>query len=190
MIVIVYIYIYIYIYISLSIYIYIYISLSRLLRKLPMDLGLPPHMIKSLLEPKPLKSRFLTCGFRRLAEYGWKPHRVCPAKKAYHRPHFISICMKPEGYGFIEFQISNGQYYFQQRSVNLSTCIYTYICLSLSIYIYLFIHLSLSLSLSIYIYIYIYRIQAGPLRDLEAMEKRRPGALRAGAQEKMINTSV
>ena len=47
--------------------------------------------------------------FERLAEYGWKPpHRSCLAQKTYHGPELTGICIKfTEGYGFIEFEISN-----------------------------------------------------------------------------------
>ena len=55
----------------------------------------------------------------KLAEYGWKPHRVLLAQKAYHRPHLIGIyASNTEGYGFIEFGIQTVQ--FQHYSANLS----------------------------------------------------------------------
>ena len=41
-----------------------------------------------------------------MAEYGWKPHRMCVALKK-HITGLDVICMTNRGYGFIEFEMSN-----------------------------------------------------------------------------------
>ena len=51
----------------------------------------------------------IPCFCERLAEYGWKPHRVfLGQQKPITRLNFLVYACTTEWYGFIEFEISNG----------------------------------------------------------------------------------
>ena len=56
----------------------------------------------------------------RFAEYGWKPHRVLSAQKAYHRPHVIHICVSKQR-GAVSSNSRSQRVLFQQYSANLSS---------------------------------------------------------------------
>ena len=92
----IHVYIYIYIYIPLSIYIYIYICMCS------------PSL------------RLMCDAFERLAEYGWKPHRVVVGSKRPITGHKLLVhAWTTERYGFTEFEMSNNTVstVFRQTSI-------------------------------------------------------------------------
>ena len=105
-----------------------------------------------------------------LAEYGWKPHRDLLAQSNCHRPQFIGIRVNnTEGYGFIEFEISNSTIptVFRQplserrlltargRTSGPSPPPGFSVCGRTSYYIYIYIYIERERENN-YIYIYIY----------------------------------
>ena len=95
-----YIYIYTYIITYTCIYIYIYIP------------NIIPGVARRRRLPGPAHVHSIpNATHERLAEYGWKPHRMCVAQKNDHRPQFTCICVKHRGMWFHRIRDIK-QYYF------------------------------------------------------------------------------